>query len=368
MRKNFPKIESSRIIELAGSPGERGRRHGELLAAEIRRMRRALLHYFSRLTFFLGALPILAVLQLLARLSFWSRIPPWLKEELKGVAAGAQISLSLVVLINVLDDLANNWPACSALAVGEGRTSGGSYLAGRNLDYPVFVDVLVDLQTLFLMSPDEGVSLASLAWPGYVGVITGMNRAGLALVQLTAMCRDHTLKGVPAGLRNRLALERAITVKGLAGCLLEAPATIGNNLLLASPREALVLELSPYRSAVRHPEAGVITTANHFQSQEMSAVQGVFSRRPPLTVLSPYHFTEAYSKARDTRLQELADGKVLGPTHLQAILGDPGIANPGTVNSVVFDPAALTLWVARKCQPPVSQGEYDKFTLWEARA
>jgi hypothetical protein len=364
----MPAPTAPRIIELTGSPREIGRRHGELFASEIRRLRRALLQYFSQLTFYAGALPLLGAFQLLARLAFWRFIPPRLQEELKGVAAGAQVDLSFLVLINVLDDLANNWPACSALAVGEDRTAGGTYLAGRNLDYPVFVDVLVELQTLFLITPEDGVPLASLAWPGYVGVLTGMNRAGLVVVQLTAMCRDHTLKGVPAGLRNRLALEGQTTFQGLTASLLAAPKTIGNNELLVSPGEAAVLEVSAHRSAVRRPVNGLVTTTNHFQSAALTPVKGVFPRRPPLAVLSPYHFTEAYSQARNARLQELAAGQIVNPTHLQAILGDPGIANPGTVNSVVFDPAALTLWVARKRRPPVSQGDFVRINLWGAGA
>jgi hypothetical protein len=356
--------EIPRIIELTGSPRERGRLHGELLAGEIRLVRRILLHYFARCTLYLGALPLLAFLQLLGRLAFWPRIPHWLQEELKAVAAGAQVGLPLVLLVNVLDDLANNWPSCSALAVGEDRTSRGFYLAGRNLDYPVFVDVLVDLQTLFRITPEEGVPLVSLAWPGYVGVLTGMNRAGVALAQLTSMCRHHTLKGVPAGLRNRLALQLKATLPEVADSLLKTPATIGNNILLASPGEALVLELSPHQSAVRRPAHGLITAANHFLSREMSAVKGIFPRRPPLAVLSPYHFTEAYSQARTDRLQELAAKRGLVPRDLQGILGDPGVANAGTVNSVIFDPVELTLWVAQKRQPPVSQGKYVKFKPW----
>ena len=272
-----------RRIELSGSPRERGQRHGELLSREIRGLRRALLQYLCRLTLGLGGLPLLRALELLARLAFWSRIPPRLQDELKGVAAGAQVNLSLVVLINVLDDLANNWPACSALAVGEGRTSRGSYLIGRNLDYPVFVDVLVDLQTLFLTSPDQGLPLASLAWPGYVGILTGMNRAGLTLVQLTAMCRDHTLKGCPAGLRRATARpwSRRIFPAGLD----RRPARDQDNhrqqCAAGGPQEALVLELSPHRDAVRRPRAGLITVTNHFQSHGMAPVKGLFPRRPP---------------------------------------------------------------------------------------
>lgn len=359
-----PGSDSPGIIGLAGRPCDLGRRHGELLAREIRLMRRALLHYFSRFTFYVGALPLFALLQSLARLSFWRYVPSRLREELQGVATGAGVGLPLVLLINSLDDIANNWPSCSALAVGEGRTSQGFYLAGRNLDYPVFVDVLVDLQHLFFITLDKGRPLASLAWPGYVGVLTGMNRAGVALAQLTAMCRDHTLKGLPGGLRNRLALEQAATVPDLAARLLAHPATMGNNLLLANPQEACVLEISPRFSAVRRPVDGIITVTNHFQSEAMSPVKGSFPRRPPLAVLSPYHFTEAYSRARNARLLELAAGKVLGTADLQALLGDPGVTNPGTVNSVVFDPAERTLWIAAKRQPPVSRGDYREFRLW----
>jgi hypothetical protein len=357
--------QAPRIIELAGTPWEMGRRHGELLAGEIRGLRRTLFRYLSRLTLYVGGLPLLALAQRFACLAFWPHLPARVREELEGVAAGARLGLPLVALINTLDDLANNLASCSALAAGEGRTSQGLYLAGRNLDYPLFVDALIGYQTLFLVTPEKGVPLASLAWPGYIGVTTGMNRAGVALAQLASMCRDSTLKGVPAGLRYRLALETGTTVEEVAEQVLAAPGTIGNNVLLTGPRDALVLELSARLSAVRRPAAGLLTVTNHFQSPKMAPVKGRFRRRPPFAVLEPYHFTEAYSQARNTRLQELAATRTLEPENLQAILGDPGIANPGTANSVVFAPADLTWWVAAKGPPPVSQGKFVKFRLWD---
>ena len=179
------------------------------------------------------------------------------------------------------DDLANNSPRCSALAAGDSHTGRGDYVMGRNLDYPLFTKALTEFQTLFLIEPHQGQRLASLAWPGYVGVCTGHHAARVALAQLSAMSRDRTLKGTPAALRFRQALEDGDTV-AVAACVLAAPGTIGNNLMLCGPREALVLEVSAREGAVRRPENGLLTTTNHYQSPAMERLKGRFPPRPPI--------------------------------------------------------------------------------------
>jgi hypothetical protein len=325
-------------------------------------MRRALLAYLARISLHGAGLPGYGLLLFLARF-FWPYIPPRLKQEMVGVAAGAGVGLGTVLLINVLDDLANNSPRCSALAVGGSYTHEGHYLMGRNLDYPLFIEAMVKLQTLFIMEPERGQPLVSLAWPGYIGVCTGVNRAGVALAQLSAMSKDRALRGVPAALRFRQALEEGDTVAGVASRILKTPGTIGNNLLLCGPREAVVLEVSARQGAVRRPEEGLLTTTNHYQSAALKPLKGRFPPRPPLSPLSRHHFTEAYSQARDQRLRQLAQ-RTLGPEELQAILADPQIANPGTVVSAVFAPGAQTLWVARSEKPPVSQGPFTELKLW----
>jgi hypothetical protein len=352
-----------RTIELAGSPGELGRRHGQALGAEIRRMRRALLAYLARLSLFAGAWPLYGGLLLLAR-CFSRYIPAHLQQELAAVAAGAQVSPGTVLLINVTDDLANNMPRCSALAVGARHTADGSYLMGRNLDYPVFLDILVQLQTLFLLEPDQGQPLASLAWPGYVGVCTGINRAGVTLAQLSAMSTDRTVKGVPAALRFRLGLETGATAAAVAETILGLPGTIGNNLMLCDPKEALVLELSARRGARRRPRQGLLTATNHYQSPDMQPLKGRFPPPPPYSALSAHHYTETYSAARNRRLQELAADRCLGSPDLQNILADPGVANPGTASCAIFSPGKLTLWVARGETPPVNRGPFAQIRLW----
>jgi hypothetical protein len=351
-----------RTLEIWGDPQERGRRHGQTLGGDIRLLRRAILTYLARISLYAGALPLYGLFQWLAR-GFWPYIPPHLQQEMTALAAGAEVSLGGILLLNGVDDLANNSPRCSALAVGEDRTAQGAYLMGRNLDYPVFTEYLAKFQTLFLISPHRGQRLASLAWPGYVGVCTGINASGVALAQLSAMSRARTLKGTPAALRFRQALEDGDTVAEVAESVLKAPGTIGNNLMLCGPNEALVLEISARHGAVRRPQRGLLTTTNHYQSPAMQVLKGRFPPRPPYSVLSAYHFTEAYSQARNSRLQELASNRRLGPLDLQKILADPAIANAGTAVCTVFEPAARVLWVAQGETLPVNRGPFVAIKL-----
>jgi hypothetical protein len=353
-----------RALEIWGGPEELGRRHGQALGGDIRLLRRAVLTYLARISLYAGALPLYGLLKWLAR-GFWPYIPPHLQQEMVALAAGAELSLGSILLLNGVDDLANNSPRCSALAVGDRLTGQGDYVMGRNLDYPVFTEPLSHHQILFLLSPHRGQRLASLAWPGYVGVCTGINASGVALAQLSAMSRDRTLKGTPAALRFRQALEEGDTVTAVAARVLAAPGTIGNNLMLCGPREALVLEISARQGAVRRPENGLLTVTNHYQSPAMEGLKGRFPPRPPYSVLAAYQFTEAYSQARNQRLQELASDRRLSPMDLQKILADPAIANAGTAVCTVFHPAGRLMWVARGKTLPVNQGPFEVIKLWD---
>lgn len=350
-------------IPLTGSPAERGRRHGLLFPREIRLLRRAFFRFLLRAGYVVASFPLALMFYALGG-RFWGQVPAALKEEMRALAAAADLDLASVLLINVLDDAANALPRCSALAVTPRRSATGGVLVGRNLDYPLFIEELVRQQRLFWVTPEVGVPFLSVAWPGYVGVCTGMNRRGVVLCQLSAMCRRADFRGVPAALRFRLALERAESLTAAVREILALPASIGNNVLLADASGALVLELAPGAWALRRPVAGLLTATNHFQAPEMAKLKGRFPRRPPGSPLSPVHFSEAYSVARDRRLRELAGGRLLSPPDLKAILADPGIANPGTVVSAVFAPAMGTLWLALGESAPVSRHRWVQVRVW----
>lgn len=352
------------VIELAGTPAERGRRHGQLLGPEIRRVRRAILAYLAKLSLYAGAWPLYGAMLLAAR-RFRAFIPREYQEEMAAVAAGAEIGPGTVLLISVLDDLANNkYPMCLALAAGEGHTLSGAYLMGRNLDYPTFTQELLELQALFVHESEAALPVASLAWPAYLGVCTGMNHSGVALAQMTAMTRDHTFRGMPATLRFRQALEAEGTVTGVAAHILSRPGTIGNNVMLCGPGQALVLELSAHHWALRWAEGGLLTATTHYQSPEMAPLAHKFPPRPPFAQGSAYHFTEEYSRSRDWRMRQLVGERKLEPADLQEILADPHLCNRATVVGAAFAPGELALWVARGQQPPVTQGPFEKIKPW----
>ena len=56
-----------RRLEIWGDPQELGRRHGQALGADIRRLRRAILTYLARIGLYAGALPLYGLFTWLAR-------------------------------------------------------------------------------------------------------------------------------------------------------------------------------------------------------------------------------------------------------------------------------------------------------------
>ncbi len=342
------------IIRLTGSPAAMGQAHGRLLGSQIRRLRWEFLRYLGKLSLGLGALPLYLLICSLAW-RFRPFIPPALWEEMQAVAQGSGVQVSFILLINVLDDLLNNIPRCSTFAAPLHASGPTTFILARNLDYPLFAKSMCRYNTVQVFMPTDGQPFLSVAWPGYIGVYTGMNRSQVALGQLTAATSDVSLDGVPAALRNRLALQYHDTVLAAAARIASLPGTLGANLILASPNEALLLEISARQRQVRLPQKGRLTATNHYQSPGMQSWRGAAFRRPLFSPLDNYYFSTDYSLARNQRLQELLATQDLDIPRAQEILRDPIIANPCDINSVIFDTAASAVYVAQGLELPVSR-------------
>lgn len=174
-----------RVVHLFGDARERGRAHGRLLGRQVVALARAELGArFGRKPRRLDALR-----RALPRMI---RFPADQREEIAGILEGiraAGYDLRLEELDRDLDqrdlELANALDvfapmSCSGVTVWGDRVVGGGVLTTRNFDWPYTCRELVDEVVLLVQHPREGPAYASLAWPGYTGVVTGINEYGIA--------------------------------------------------------------------------------------------------------------------------------------------------------------------------------------------
>jgi len=348
------------VAELYGSPYETGIAHGMLLTSEIASMRERLVSYLSSISMGIGGRALLWFFGMLSR-RMGPYVPTELKEEMRGIADGSGQDYRFIFLLNCLDDVMVNVAGCSSFVLYPERSATGNLLVGRNLDYPLFYDILPKLTTVFKVTPDEGESFVSVAWPGFAAVVTGMNAAGLFISDLTSITRDRTLRGTPALLLNRLALQHSATLAEMSNIISGARRTVGKNLMLASPRKAVVLEMSAGSAFERDAEDGFLACTNHYEELGMVALQGKVNP-PPKSDFPASYYSYSFSKERLDKLRSLTEGRKLSLHDAAAVLGTEPVANPSTVQSVVFEPQTRRLLVAVRESTPVSKGEYREIT------
>ncbi len=344
------------IVTLKGTPFEIGLQHGTLLKDEIIRIHNHLTDYLAHLKRGVWGRTIYPFFQLLV----WAYnlfTPAEYREELKGIARGAGLGYASILLINVLDDLGHKM-ACSCFTVKGEKTKENILIYGRNLDYGIFTDLMPTVNTIFCYHPSSGFPFISVGWPAYAGVVTGMSSKKLVVASLTSFSKEKARLGTPSGLLYRKALQYSSSLTDFRQLIINGRRTISNNLLLASTRESVVLEISPTRAQFRAEQDEVLTVTNHFQNPFMSELKTFFMAKPPGSTLEDELFTENYSVARNERLQHLCRKGAIGIEEAIAILKDSRISNAGTVQSLLLIPQPLELWIAKKTTPPVSEGDF----------
>lgn len=393
------------VVELAGGPYERGRQHGEALGERIRHLRQRLV---GDIVFGKGPAMGAAFLTVLygILLRMHPNIPRELREEMRGVADGARLAYRDVLLMNCFDDVLHaliqlnpvlapllhhrfvkpvlGWLgapptpvpgfACSAFALTGPASSSGAPIHGRNLDYLIndgFVDpegiVPRELRqhlVVFLVRPTRGRPFASVAWPGFVGLVTALNADGLSLACLTSTVSRETANATPLLLLYRTIAQYAGTLDEVEWLLRGARRTIGNNLTAVSgpANDARGFELTMERVRAIRSTNGVVAATNHFQHPAMAELQ--------------VGWVVPSSENRLARLRELFGTGSHGVEEAQVALADlcPPLGasdvwdclnNPGTIYSSIAAPASLTLWVRAHDRP---DRDWVKLELAEALA
>jgi predicted choloylglycine hydrolase len=217
--------------------------------------------------------------------------------------------------------------ACSTVTLPAAAAPDGVARFGRNLDFPSF-DVADKSSVVLVYRPAGHYAFASVAWPGMVGVLSGMNEHGLTLANMEVKRGARVPSAMPYTLLYRSVLERCKTVDEAVEFLRATPRQSANNLMLMDASGArAVVELTPDAVTVRpgRDDAALIST-NH-QRGEAADKPGRCRR---------YDFLNRTSKAKFGKLDEAG---------VESLLAGVGQGKK-TLQSMVFEPANQVIYLS----------------------
>jgi isopenicillin-N N-acyltransferase like protein len=248
--------------------------------------------------------------------------------ELAAAAKTADVDKNLLTALNAIPDFAK-MGGCSTLVVEAARSSTAGPLFGRLLDWPPFEE-LPEYTALVVFRAKGKRAVAAVTFPVLLGVLSGMNDAGLSLSinEITAAkdgSKSPNLNGMPMLFLFRKILEDCSTVEEAEKVLNAHPRTTWFCLTVCDAKGGCVFEVTPRTVVRRDGVGGVCCCTNHFRTDELS-VSNKCSR---------YTKLEAIQKA---------DGK-LGVAEVAKAL-DSVNQGPATIQSMVFEPKARVLHLA----------------------
>lgn len=249
------------LIKTGGQPFERGRQHGQQ-AADLIRFN---LDGYWRLFEFESKLDRTAALAQTRRyLEPIRAYAPHLLEEMRGIAAGASVTLDDVLALNCRTELfsVGHVPPrgeCTAIFAGPEATADGRTLLAQNWDWS---DILRGGTILLRIEQPGAPTVLTLTEAGMVGKI-GLNSAGVG-VCTNFLRHDHRRTGAPFHVLLREALNAPRLGLAVQAIYRGVRADSGNYLLAHAEGEGINLEATPSDVGFCHPKHGLLIHTNHF--------------------------------------------------------------------------------------------------------
>lgn len=258
------------FVEIGGSPIERGRSYGEQARDRIDLSVQLYAGQLGKYGFGASDIDRLAG-AFLPKLQDWA---PDLVEEMEGIADGANVAFSEIVMINartemlqlarrekgIVDDEPDG---CTGAVILPEAAAGGRLIHGQNWDWRA---ECVDTSVVVAIKRADGPDLLTFTEAGGLAR-SGFNSAGIAITaNYLESDRDYRDIGIPLPFIRRRALEAkhfAHAVRVVA----TTPKSGSNNMMLSTAEGfAIDLECAPDETFTIYPENGLIVHANHWQS------------------------------------------------------------------------------------------------------
>jgi isopenicillin-N N-acyltransferase-like protein len=229
------------------------------------------------------------------------------------------------------------------------RAADGHELVGRTFDFEAG-EVFDRDKVVYLIREDGAVPFASVAWPGFVGVVSGMNAEGVVLVVHGARAGEPRALGMPVAFSLREALSHAHDTEEAVAVLLGQPVMVSHMVFVADGRgDVAIVERAPGQPGYVRRARDRLSVTNSLEGPFATDPRNVRVRETTtsddraarvLELLDapqpPQDVVDALGILRDHRC-ESNDQCALGDRH--AI--DGLIATHG----IVADATARTLWV-----------------------
>jgi hypothetical protein len=178
-----------------------------------------------------------------------------------------------MIFLHALYDIALSFEhspliGCSAFVLGPEATADGHTLLARAFDFEAG-DIFDRDKAVFFVRGEGVIPFASVAWPGLVGVLSGMNAEGVAIVVNGGRAREPRTVGLPVVFALREVLERAHDTAEAVAILRAQEVMVSHIVLVADAKgRAAVVERAPgieafVRDSFTDPARVAVT--NHFE-------------------------------------------------------------------------------------------------------
>lgn len=270
-----PSQEHVAALELQGSPHQRGVRHGEEFADEIRENVDTYLRMFAHY----GAEEGVVSEKATEFRDLIESVNERYFAEMAGIADGADIELSDVALLNARyevmysafgdaatgDDTVRGTDACTSFGIQPHVTEGEHTYLGQNWDWHP------DINT-FVMDVDRpgNPNFVAMTEAGIVGGKVGLNShsIGMTLNGLAASSDGDNPYRKPYHVRFREVLDATRFDRAIGSLIATDRANSANVMLGHGEGELLDIEIAPETSTYMYPDDGILTHANHFEAAE----------------------------------------------------------------------------------------------------
>jgi hypothetical protein len=239
---------------------------------------------------------------------------------------------------------------CTTFAMSADSTVEGHPLVGRTFDFEAGEWLDRD-KVVFLVREAGTIPFASVGWPGFVGVVSGMNAEGLLVVVHGGRAGSTSAVGMPVAFSLRQVLARAHDTPEAVDLLRSQEVLVSHIVFVADAAGRFaVVERAPGVAAFVRATQQSIAVTNHFMGPLAADPANLRVERTTTTLA---RLARAHELLADSRDRSATPATVLAMLRDRRCTQDPecprgdrraidaGIATHG----IIADTAARVLWV-----------------------